>query len=391
MNTQKIQVEKKYKYSCIACKFNTNKTSNIIAHNKTKKHLDKITLIAKETKTAKKLTSSNKIKELENHFKELEYRCKELEKQLDNQSKEFESRYKNLETLHNKLKIKYKSLKKSHQELEFNNKLNEKVKEMTEKNLIINSNTGNIYSNSNILNIILNADKALEYQNPFVDETTGMPHNYNYPAERGILADNPNATTEIKAKLCNAYVFYEKYNDKKLMEYLINGIVATYKKEDPKDQIVWTTDTARATYNLRLQNDKTKQFYWHTDKKGETLKQMVIQPMLLYVYKAIECFQQYYAQKSLTDLVDFKYPYSKEVYQICENFKSGMDIDMELDNNKMNRLREFFRNTDELQICIFEKKFSEELVNKMAGKFHLDKNKFSLQDAVSIVANINQT
>lgn len=171
----KVTPSEELKFYCTMCQYCTTKSSNLIKHNKTKKHINKINL---------KLTN-----ELKNYYEELE-----------NRNKELENRNKELETLNNEIMIKYKQLKKSYQELEIDNKINEKIKDMMCEQLEISSNTGTINNNNTIYNIILNTNEAPKCYKSIAGKTIDiLSHNYDSYVAKEILSDVIN-------KLCNAYL-----------------------------------------------------------------------------------------------------------------------------------------------------------------------------------------
>lgn len=71
------------------------------------------------------------------------------------------------------------------------------------------------------------------------------------------------------------------YENNLLAEYLGGIIVRFYKKDDPKDQSLWNTDTTRLTYVIReLINKKAD---WVIDKKGIKMTKYIIDPLLDYI------------------------------------------------------------------------------------------------------------
>jgi hypothetical protein len=74
-------------------------------------------------------------------------------------------------------------------------------------------------------------------------------------------------------------IFYHKNKD--LHRYLSDFIIDNYKKEDPKDQAIWNSDTVRLTYIIKdIMNKKEE---WTTDKKGVKTNEYIIEPMLKYI------------------------------------------------------------------------------------------------------------
>lgn len=72
------------------------------------------------------------------------------------------------------------------------------------------------------------------------------------------------------------------YNKKMLAKYIGDHIVAYYKKENPKEQSFWTSDSLRLNYLIK---ETTK---WKIDKKGVTVCDSVIRPLLSHIRSILE-------------------------------------------------------------------------------------------------------
>ena len=72
---------------------------------------------------------------------------------------------------------------------------------------------------------------------------------------------------------------YYNYNHGLAGQYIGDNIIKLYKKDDPKKQSVWNTDTNRLTYLLKnvLYNNESK---WTVDKKGVETINYLISPVL---------------------------------------------------------------------------------------------------------------
>lgn len=90
------------------------------------------------------------------------------------------------------------------------------------------------------------------------------------------------------------------YRQNILHESIGNSIVDTYKKDNPKQQSIWTTDTSRQNYILLLENAIGKQkVEWVTDKKGVHVKSRIIDPILAYLKAKLEDYIPSKTSKSL--------------------------------------------------------------------------------------------
>jgi len=79
------------------------------------------------------------------------------------------------------------------------------------------------------------------------------------------------------------------YNNKVLHAYLGDFIIKHYKKENPSQQSVWSSDTARLTYIIR-ELLTTNELIWNHDSKGVKTKKFIINPLLKYIRKQIDEF-----------------------------------------------------------------------------------------------------
>ena len=79
-----------------------------------------------------------------------------------------------------------------------------------------------------------------------------------------------------------------KHRNKILKEYFGDIIINAYKKDDPELQSVWGIDTSRLIFTIKQED-------WIRDKKGVTLTQLIITPLLT---KADEMINNYIVKKA---------------------------------------------------------------------------------------------
>lgn len=81
-------------------------------------------------------------------------------------------------------------------------------------------------------------------------------------------------------KFIKTIIYY--YCSNRLVKYLSECIVKEYKKDNPQEQSMWTSDTSRLTYIIKeLMKDNTS--IWLMDKKGIKVKNYIIKPLLNYL------------------------------------------------------------------------------------------------------------
>ena len=77
------------------------------------------------------------------------------------------------------------------------------------------------------------------------------------------------------------------YRDKDLVNYIGDGIIELYKKDNPKDQPMWISDVSRLNYIIR-EVASGEQNTWVIDKKGITLGKRIIVPLLDKIYDLLK-------------------------------------------------------------------------------------------------------
>jgi hypothetical protein len=102
-----------------------------------------------------------------------------------------------------------------------------------------------------------------------------------------------------------------KHRNKILKEYFGDIIINAYKKDDPELQSVWGIDTSRLIFTIKQED-------WIRDKKGVTLTQLIIAPLLT---KADEMINNYITKKANLDVPNGINELSNN-YLICHEIKS---------------------------------------------------------------------
>lgn len=73
------------------------------------------------------------------------------------------------------------------------------------------------------------------------------------------------------------------YNDNKLDKFVGDFIVKSYKKDEPEEQAMWSSDISRLTYIINESYKNGKKNIWTYDKKGAKLKECIVEPALDYI------------------------------------------------------------------------------------------------------------
>lgn len=243
------------KYNCSQCKYTTEYKSNL------NKHFRRI----HSTETVQNMSELNPVStiEIKKEFicQYCNLKCSRKsnltrhqqvcsEKKIDTIKKEYEDKLKIRE-----LEIKNQIIEKENNEL---------------KSFIKSGKSGNTYK--------------LSVKN-YVDK------NYpNAPALKGITDydllryDDEEGTYDDEDEFMDKLYYNYKYNT--LHIYLGKFIIKCYKKENPKEQSIWSSDVARLTYFIKelMINNKSK---WICDKNAVKVREYIVDPLLKHLQKTI--------------------------------------------------------------------------------------------------------
>jgi hypothetical protein len=129
-------------------------------------------------------------------------------------------------------------------------------------------------------------------------------------------------------KLMDTLVY--NYNNNNLHKYLGHFIISYYKKDDPSEQSLWSSDTSRLTYIISelLSNKKS---VWNHDYRGTKVKEYIIAPLLEYIRSYIDSFFSNIEIKK-PNLQDFhklesEFNYRKSVAEIAKSIDNNILID----------------------------------------------------------------
>ncbi|ARF12127.1 hypothetical protein Klosneuvirus_3_262 [Klosneuvirus KNV1] len=262
------------KYNCETCNYETNDKSNFNKHLNSQAHSKRKTSIHKVDIKVNKNVNKN-IEKLPSKFQ-----CPNCDKNYS--SAPSLSRHKKNycygDTIKTKLeqefneKIKQKELEIK---LEYNQKLLEKAEIENKK-------------------IQEKADAEIKELKQYIKNT--KPTTYNISVKKMIQQTYPDAPHLAMLKnyaiihknedidFAQDLIYYYKKN--KLNSYLGDIIIKYYKKEDPKDQSLWSTDSSRLKYIIK-ELLASKQTIWSEDDKGLKINKYIIKPLLKYIHEYI--------------------------------------------------------------------------------------------------------
>jgi len=293
------------KYNCSVCIYETNDRSSWYNHNISKKHIKLIENAKNKHSDQQNLNLINKDHEVE--------LLKERLRAMENEKKAAENE-------RNIYKLQLEEVKKQHEkELENTITLYEKRVEHVSKQVrilenqtqfqeqLINSAGGIIKKSMNTLSYLL-----LNYSN--------APHINKLDDYSIISKDMDDLITNI--------TFY--YDKNKLDKYIGDFIIKQYKKNEPENQSLWSSDTDRLNYficEIMKKQDNKKQ--WILDKKGIKMTNCIIKPLLDYIAE----INSNYIIKKNKEIEDREH--TDEGLKILKEMQILASVNSDIRNNKL--------------------------------------------------------
>lgn len=338
-------------YTCELCDYTTLRLDHYKKHLKTQKHLKKV----KETnKSGSKVfhpysVGIPKIAKNPNSCLYC-YQAFSSKSNLTRHLKYCSARLEAQNNLKQALSEKEKKLK------EKDIKLQEKNKEISElKHLVLYfedllSMTHRTLDKSvtaiSYANMFLTSQQAKPLEEPSKKDLRLLYHNKKYPKNEKEYKkiDFDERQKMYSRKLYDNATYEYAGGTKQLAEYVTDIIVEIYKKEDPKDQAVWNSDSARLNFIIREFIENTDIAKWQKDKKGVKVTKVIIDPIIDELKNVLE----------------------KEIVNSSKIMAEKGGFIREEELRRVNRSSKIIKDIDEgvLQNAILK---------KMAGHFYLNK------------------
>lgn len=251
------------KYKCEKCNYETVDKSNFNKHTKSKAHAKKTGSLQKIDKKIDKKCQQKKLPSC--------FQCSNCHKIYSSVSSlsRHKSKFCKVGIIKNQVEQELKQ--------EFDEKLKQKELEIkleyTEK-LLEKTDTEN---------------KELKQ---FIKNTKPSTTNYNISVKKLVQQTFPDAP--YLSMLDNYRIIHEDedidltqdliyyHNKNRLNKYLGDIIIKYYKKEDPKDQSLWSTDPSRLKYIIK-ELLASKKSSWNEDDKGLKTTKYIVEPLLKYI------------------------------------------------------------------------------------------------------------
>ncbi|ARF11661.1 hypothetical protein Klosneuvirus_2_97 [Klosneuvirus KNV1] len=249
------------KYNCENCNYETNDKSNYNRHLKSVAHLhvnaninSKLTLTVNSDRPSK-------------------FQCPKCDKTFT--SAPGLSRHKNKFCKIDVIKDQIRDELKKEQELEL--ELKKKDLEIEYKNKLLEKADKD---NRELKQYIKTAKPATTYNisiKKMIQQTYPDAPHLDKLDDYSILHDDD---TEFVQDL----IYYSQKN--RVHKYLGDIVIKYYKKDDPKDQSLWSTDSSRLKYIIK-ELFTTNNSYWSEDDKGLKINKYIIDPLLKYIHEYI--------------------------------------------------------------------------------------------------------
>ncbi len=316
-------------YYCENCKYKTESQSNFCNHKKTKKHIKNLDTYSLE----KKILFPKVSEKTQNIPKVSKFNCKNCLKEYNTKSGLYKHN-KNCININNSesiiTELKHK-LELTEREKEFEKKEKELYKKLEEqKSEFLNNfmNNANVLLNKANDNTKITAQamqnvsmSAIKYANDkFKNAPVLMPlENFNI---NNLSFDRK----EDREQLIETLIYNAKL--KSLDKLFGEHIIKYYKKDNPQNQSIHTTDCSRLNYIVRELIENVEK--WEVDKNGIKICTKIIKPL---IDKCIELLLEH--QKDLIDeMAEGNYRNRDNIHAIINIIMSIDKGSLETDINK---------------------------------------------------------
>lgn len=301
-------------FECKFCNYITKEKSNLNRHLKSKKHLQKV-INDTTSKLSKNRCINRKSVTIPKH-PIASQSSEKLEKQII-------CEYCNMQFTRNSSLMKHKKIcaNKVQRDMDIENKMkillleNDRYKKESE-----HFQAENAYHKQ-----MLNEAGGLVKKS--VSTLSYVMHNYgSAPTIEMLDVDDLEDLEQNNKKLVEDVISAHKH--KTLDKYLGDSIATLYKKDNPKDQSVWSTDTSRLTYLIKelMVNNSSN---WIIDKKGTKTKEYLIDPLLKHIRVLVMDYQETMSMGKNICEMEYNAEINKQILKLIT------DIDDEIVGNNL--------------------------------------------------------
>ena len=308
-------------YKCKICNYSTKNKSDYTKHNNTKKHFEKVLQYNNINNSdnsdncdSPKLpeTPQNSLhKSMEESYK-CEF-CDSIFSRFGNLTRHYKiCTIKNQEIERLKLLVEQCKKEKKDQEKLLNLKLSQSEKERK------HFEEESIYYKQMFKEAGSLVKKSVSVLTYVVE------HYDNAPGIKMINWDDVKNTNGYDMAIDDILSYYKH---KTLGKFLGDLIIKIYKKDNPKDQSIWNTDTSRLTYLIK-EFMENKSSNWIVDKKGVKTTTYIIIPLLDYLKEMLIVYQENNVVVSKNNA---------EMEMMLENSKFLVELINDIDDGNLGR------------------------------------------------------
>ncbi|ARF09389.1 hypothetical protein Indivirus_1_12 [Indivirus ILV1] len=313
------------KFKCSGCQYETNDKSNYNRHLKSKRHPNSSNVIIKDDK-------HNKSK----------YVCMSCNKSYSSRQSLHRHRQNVCTLLQNNVII-------TDQDKITLNDDDHNLKSLIEQcdnkidNSYLQTQFNFLSEQINILAQMMQINVQQKIPNNTVSNTTNNTVNnnttYNLSVKTYVQKKYPNAPG---LQYLNDYsklqydnknlmdILIENYDKNSLHKYLGDFIIKSYKKDNPAEQSMWSSDTSRLTYIIS-ELLASKKSIWRHDYKGIKIKEYILIPLLNYIREYIDGYCSKIDIKKMKKLsldeIEKITIYNNKIMEISLLIDSGILID----------------------------------------------------------------
>ena len=202
-----------------------------------------------------------------------------------------------------------------------NNELKEQLIEYNRGNPQINNQSTNNTVNTTYNISKLSIKNYLRQKHPNAPALEGLS---DYAAIKYIETDEEDGDNNSIDLFIDILVYNQ--NNACLNKYLGDFIIQNYKKEDPTQQAMWSSDISRLTYIIK-ELLATKKSIWNHDYKGIKTKTYIIDPLLKYIKDYIDDYWMSTLDKYTSHKVENVNKYHK-IYITLHQIKKDIENDV---------------------------------------------------------------
>jgi hypothetical protein len=249
------------------CNYETRDPSNFIKHKNTKKHEHNARQPNIKSDNKKYESSRDPVKIQPNQFENTKalYTCQYCEQSFKHKTNLYRHQKYRCE-----IRIETKDVQIENVELK---KQNETLMDIVKKQ------TNTAENNSEAIKKSMNVLSFVTKQYPNAPPIEELEYNKFNKITKCLMYDNKNKK-KTNYSMEEIILFYFERN--KLAEILGKAIVEEYKKDDPEDQSMWSSDVSRLTFIVKSAIGKNKsksKSKWISDKNGVHFTELIIKPM----------------------------------------------------------------------------------------------------------------